>query len=213
MLRPSPRVFCAAICLVAGIGLGIACVVTQGPLPGDIAITKTLQSLLGPEPSWAAPVTRTAKHPFVWVVLTLGCGLAYIRGGWRAPAATLIAFAVVKGLDAVMRASFHAPKPIADWVAIASPSDSSGFPSTFGLVYAAIFGGVLFAYAKPDWKSTIIAVAAAIMIVIGSVSRIVLGGHWTSQLAASILIAFAIVMITYRLLETKRETTAPPEND
>lgn len=211
LFRATPRILCAAVCLVVGVGLGIACVVKQGPLPGDVAITQTLQSVLGAEPIWAGPITQTAKHPLVWITLAIGCGLGWIRSGWRAPAATLIAFASVKGLDAIMRASFHAPKPITEWVAVASPSNSSGFPSTFGLVYAAIFGGVLFANAKPKWQSNAIALVAILMLILGSLSRLVLGGHWPSQLLASILIAFAIVQIAHHFIEDKHEAkTASP---
>ncbi len=187
------RLAYATVFLCVGVLLGGANVAFQGPLPGDVAVTKLLQSMFGPEPVWANPITQSAKHPFVWAMLLLGCVLAWVRAGWRGPASVLIVFLLVKGLDFVLRAAIHTPKPIADFVAVASPSDSSGFPSTFGLVYGAIFGCVIFATPKSGWPSTATMVLSIAMIVIGAISRIVLGGHWTSQMMASLSLAIAFV--------------------
>lgn len=98
-------------------------------------------------------------------------------------------------LDLVLRAPLYAPKPIADVVAVASPSNSSGFPSTFGLVYAATFDGVLLTAGKPGKLSTSIAMIADFMVVIGVAARVVLGGHWTSQILASVCLALAVVLL------------------
>ncbi len=204
------RITYAAIFLVVGIVVGAASVVSQGPLPADVAITKLLQATFGAEPSWAGPITQSAKHPIVWLLLVAGFGLAWVRNGWRGPIAVLVVFLCVKLLDFILRAAIHAPKPVADLVAVASPSESSGFPSTFGLVYGAVFGCVIFAKSTSGWKSTATLIASIGMILIGAVSRIVLGGHWTSQMVASMCLAFAIVLMIYVALVRKREISSPP---
>ncbi len=204
------RIACATIFLVIGVVVGAASVASQGPLPGDVAITKLLQTTLGAEPSWARPITQSAKHPIVWLLLVGGFALAWVRTGWRGPIAVLAVFLCVKLLDFILRAAIHTPKPVTDLVAVASPSESSGFPSTFGLVYGAVFGCVIFAKSTSGWKSTVTLIASIGMILIGDVSRIVLGGHWTSQMLASLCLAFPIVLTVYFALERKRETSSLP---
>lgn len=199
------RLTYAVLLLVVGVALGSACVVAHGPLPGDVGVTKLLQSTFGTEPFWADPITQSAKHPWVWLTLAIGIGLSCLRSSWRGPVVIGCAFAAVKLLDLIMRASLYAPKPISDLVAVASPSDSSGFPSTFGLVFAAIFGGVLLTAGKPGKLSTVIAIIAGFMVVIGAASRIVLGGHWTSQILASVCLALTPVLMVDWLLEWRRE--------
>ncbi len=206
------RLAYAVLLLVVGVTLGSACVLVQGPLPSDVAVTKLLQSSFGPEPFWADPITQSAKHPWVWLTLAIGIGLSCLRSSWRGPVAIGCAFAAVKLLDLILRASLYAPKPIADLVAVASPSDSSGFPSTFGLVYAAIFGGVLLTTGKPGKLSTAIAMVTGLMVVIGSASRIVLGGHWTSQILASVCLALSLVLMVNWLLEWRRERPSQNPN-
>ncbi|QEG24901.1 phosphatase PAP2 family protein [Mariniblastus fucicola] len=208
MQQQKRRIILASIFLAIGIAGGAASVVSQGPLPADIAITRFLQSTLGSEPSWAGPITQSAKPPTVWLLLVGGLGLVWIRTGWRGPVAVLTAFLSIKLVDFILRASVHTPKPIADLVAVASPSESSGFPSTFGLVYGAVFGCIVFARSSDDWKSTAALVTSIGMILIGAISRIVLGGHWTSQMVASLCLAFAIVLVVYFGLEHKRETSS-----
>lgn len=198
----------AASFLALGIALGAANVVVQGPLTGDVAVTKLVQTVCGTEPPWAEFVTKTAKHPWVWPTLVVGCGLAWLRAGRLGPFSVIAVFLAVKFVDVALRAVIHTPKPIAELVAVASPSESSGFPSTFGLVYGAIFGAVLFAPAKSNWQSTVSMMVAAAMIVVGAGSRIVLGGHWASQMLASMSISFSLVLMLNYFVEPKRVKSA-----
>ena len=184
----------SACCLAGGIALGLGCLLAQGALPGDLVVTRALQAVLGAAPSWAEFVTSTAKSPTVWLTLLLATALAFLCGGWRGAAVPALAFAGVKILDALLRAGVYAPKPSAELVSVASSSASSGFPSTFGLVYGALFGAVLFsAGGRRDIR--LFAIAASVgLLIVGVTARIVLGGHWTSQMLASLLLAFSLVL-------------------
>jgi hypothetical protein len=182
----------AAICLVAGLALGVACLIAQGPLPGDVSLTRGLQSVFGETPAWANLLTASAKPPGVWLTLAVATGLAYARGPLRSVAAPALALLGAYVLDALLRSLIFAPKPAAELVAVAAPSSSSGLPSTFSLVYGALFGAVLFAPGRGGALSAAAAVASALLLAAGSCARLVLGGHWTSQLLASLLLAFAL---------------------
>jgi len=93
-----------------------------------------------------------------------------------------------------------APKPAAELVAVAAPSASSGLPSTFGLVYAGLFGAALLASGRGGASAAAGAALAGLLVVAGSGARIVLGGHWTSQLAASLLLGLALAALVHRAL-------------
>lgn len=203
----------SACCLVGGLALGVACLWSQGPLPGDLAVTRALQAGLGATPNWAEFVTATAKSPRVWLTLLLAAALAFLCGGWRGAAVPALAFAGVKILDALLRALAYAPKPSAELVSVASSSASSGFPSTFGLVYGALFGAVLFTTeGRRDVRIFAIAASVALLIV-GASARIVLGGHWASQMLASVLLAFSLVLALHagvRSMASRRPGGPPP---
>ena len=175
------------ILIVATLAVGGACLAVQAPLPGDVAVTRTSQSLFGNVPRWAELLTDTAKPPMVVATMVLGAGLAWLAAGWRSALAVPLAFGLAWLLDKGLRAVIFAPRPSADLVAVASASSSSGLPSTFGLAYGSIFGVVIFAAATGSSAIVLRALALALTFA-GAAARMVLGGHWTSQMIASVLL-------------------------
>lgn len=175
--------------VVIALAAGAASLVAGGPVPGDVMVTRALQAMLGTEPSWAEFLTRTAKVPLVGGALVLGAGLAALPGGWRVALAVPLAYGFVWLADKALRAALFVPKPDADadLVAVASLSTASGLPSTFALVYASLFGAVFWLPGK-GVAMTAARIAAALLILAGCSARIVLGGHWTSQMIASVAV-------------------------
>jgi len=190
----------ALLCLLAGLGVGVAGLIAQGPLPGDVPLTRALQESLGPAPEWAILLTRTGKSPAVWLTLFLGTALAYARAGWLSTGVPALALVSVYAIDAAARAVVFAPKPTAEVVAVAAASSASGLPSTFALVYGAVFGAAIFAPATTDGVARLSMAMSLMLVVAGSSARITLGGHWASQILASLLIAFFVVIVLQRVL-------------
>lgn len=184
--------------LALGVIMGGACLIAQGPLPGDVAATRLLQAAFGDDPVWARLLTRSAHAPWLWPTLLVAVGLAFLRGGrWTAlvpPFGWIIVLVVDRGL----RALVFAPRPAASLVEVASVGEGSGLPSTFALVYGVTFGAVLLARARREERSrmegTLAVVVAAAVLMAGCAGRIVLGGHWPSQVLASLALAFTIVL-------------------
>ncbi len=182
--------------------IGGASILFQGPLPGDVAVTLALQETLGARQVWAGWLTDTAKAPLLWGTLIVAGALAYqvarVRGALAVPLAYVFAFAADKGLRAVL----FVPRPDPSLVAVADPAASSGLPSTFGLVYGAMFGVALLA-SGPAQRARAARLLAGVLLFAGVAARIVLGGHWTSQMIASaalgMLTAQAALAITARL--------------
>jgi len=193
------RLSTMALLVLATIVAG-ASVLAQGPLPGDVVLTGALQTLT-PGLKWALAVTATAKQPWVWLTLLLTGALAWALARGPGLGVLLVSFIAVKGLDALLRALLYTPKPDAALVFVAQASTSSGFPSSFMLVYGACFGTVLLlALAARSRPGAVLAVLAAACLCTGALARIVLGGHWPSQVLASLALSFAVVITCRALL-------------
>jgi membrane-associated phospholipid phosphatase len=187
--------------LSAGLLLGSACVWVQGPLPGDVGVTRALQSLWGDAPSWAKFVTDSAKGLALWATLGAALLVASLYRNWRIVCTPVLALLLVKILDASLRALLFAPRPTSDLVAVASQSTSSGLPSTLGLVYGALFGVGLCITPRCDAALSRVAFLLSIVFILAGVgARIVLGGHWPSQIIASILLGIALAAGVYAAL-------------
>lgn len=184
---------------VSALVLGSACIVARGPLPGDVLVSRMLQSSFGAAPEWASMLTWTAKSPLVWYTLVAGVILAWLRAGSAGTVATVVAFGAVRAIDPLLRSVTHVPKPDPELVAVAAVSESSGLPSTFALVYGAVFAAALMRPRHGDALARVVAVIGITAIVTGSAARIVLGGHWTSQMIASLCLAFALALTVERL--------------
>jgi len=181
---------------------GAAAIAAQGALPGDVAITRALQGALGSAPAWAGPMTDMAKAPWLWASMVAAVVLAGLAGGRLRAASPLLAYGFAWGVDQVLRMLIFVPRPDAALVAVASASSSSGLPSTFGLVFGALFGAAFWIRGSGVRHQAVLALSALFMAV-GAAARIVLGGHWLSQMVPSfalgILLAGLAVWLIGRL--------------
>jgi hypothetical protein len=192
----------AAVLALIAAGAGVATMLVQGPLPGDVALTSALQAAAGSGGCWAGYLTATAKAPLLWAALTLAAALAWRASGWRGAVAVPLAYALAFVADKSLRAILFVPRPDPDVVTVAEPAASSGLPSTFGLVYGALFGVALLAHGHGR-PAGVARVVAAVLLVAGISARIVMGGHWGSQMLAStslgLLLASAALTILRHL--------------
>jgi membrane-associated phospholipid phosphatase len=187
--------------LSAGLLLGFACLWVQGPLPGDVGLTRALQSLLGEAPFWAEFITDSAKMPAIWATLGAALLVASLHRDWRIACTPALALLLARIVDVLLRAVLFAPRPRSDLVAVAAHSESSGFPSTLGLIYGALFGVGLVVAPKRNALSRAASLLSLVFILAGASARIVLGGHWASQIMASILLGVALATGVYAALK------------
>lgn len=186
----TPVLVLSGVALVLG-GWNLA---AQGPVGPDLALTRLFQSVLGAQPGWAETLTASAKAPGLWATLSVGVLLAILRGQLRFGLAVPLAYGLAWLADKGLRALIHSPKPEADLVAVASVSTASGLPSTFGLVYGAVFGAALLAPGGALSLRTPALIAGA-FILSGLTARLVLGGHWASQLVASAALGMVLAAL------------------
>lgn len=186
-----------------GVVVGTLQAIVAVPLPGDVALTRALQGAFGAEAGWAAWLTDTAKAPLLWATLAVAMGLAWIGAGWRAVPVPPMALLLAHALDRGLRALVFVPRPSADVVAVVSASASSGLPSTFGLVYGALFGGLLAGFAARTATPRVLAAFVVALLLAGMAARVVPGGHWPSQVLASLGVSAAIALAVRRALAAR----------
>ena len=194
-VHPSAGMFCLIALLAGGASLFFL-----GPVPGDVLATSWLQTNLGTSPEWAHVLTRTAKAPYLWGTLIVGSALAVLAGHWRLFIAPLLAYAAIWFVDKGLRSLIYVPKPDAELVAVAGASSASGLPSTFALTYAAIFGAVIWSVRKPV-SGKVFQLICWALILGGCTARIVLGGHWTSQMIASAALGLVVSYFTTAIVK------------
>lgn len=182
---------------MTGTLLGCMSLLAQGPLPGDVALTRALQSVFGSAPSWAIFLTDSAKLPGLWVVLGIAILLALAHGGWRSAIVPILALLLVRLLDTLLRMLLFVPRPTAELVPVVVIDTSSGLPSTFGLIYGALFGAAICAVPRHNIVAVIASTLAFLIVVSGVSARVVLGGHWASQAISSVFIGFAVAMMIH----------------
>jgi hypothetical protein len=193
----------ALVAGAVGAFLTAGCLLKGGPLPGDVFITQALQGAFGEAPRWALFLTATAQFPWVWLTVGLAVAMAYLGGRqWRGGAAPALTFLGALLLDKLLRLVIFSPRPDPAIVAVAAISNSSGLPSTFGLLYGGLFGAVILALAtgQGGTSARIQMLLSLLLLLIGWLARIVLGGHWASQMLASVALAFAVALLVQGLL-------------
>ena len=170
-----------------------------GPLPGDVALTRALQSIAAPSAGWAQALTDTGKMPLMAGLALLCAALAGWLAGWRSAIALGLSLAAAKLLEFALRTALHVDRPSTELVQVVAPSTSSGFPSTFGLVHGATVGFVLLAALSSRRQgSAAVALAASMLLAAGIMARVLPGGHWPSQMLASLLLALGLSALFLR---------------
>lgn len=180
-----------------GLVLGLGLLAAKFPvLPGDVALARLGQSLAGESTGWAYTITNTAKAPWAYVLVALTAGISSrLRGPWTAGAA-VIAYLLAHGFDRLLKPLIGRPRPSPELIEVGGSIAGFSCPSTFALVYAATFGFllcVLCQQRRSVWRNAGL-VFCSVALVLGASARVVLGGHWPSDLLFSYLLGALFVV-------------------
>ena len=169
-------------------------------LPGDVALTRLVQSLLPASDGWARLLSSSAEVPWVLGLVVVTFLLSRAIAGWRAAFLSLAAFAGMWLLGRWLGPLIGQPRPSPALVHVAGSPSGSAFPSLFALRYAATLGylAVLAAVrAKGGVRWTVVLVCAVLMLA-GGFARLALGAHWPSDVGLSYLIGLLWVALLVR---------------
>jgi len=180
LLHPRGELAVAAACLVAL----TAAVVTLGALPADAAVREALLALAATP--GLVDAMRVVNRAGEWPVLLPGTLALFVvfrraRERWWVWVTLMVAAPLMEGLLKYL-------------VGRSRPEDVSlGFPSGHATASAAFFGAVmLLAGALPPGACAWVRAAAAVMIGLVGLARVILRAHWPSDVLAGIALGLAL---------------------
>jgi len=196
--------------LASALIIGATNAALDGPLPGEIALTRALQTAFDGAPPWTGAVTRTAKMPLLPATVLAASILCAGVAPKRFAVAPVLAVLAALALDKALRIWLYVPRPDPDLVQVLSASASSGLPSTFGLTYASAFSAV-FWLPVSGRRASVARIIAATVVAVGFLVRVLPGGHWPSQMIASMSAGAALAYVA--VLGVQRASDAAQDKE
>lgn len=204
------------------IGLGVAAHTTR-ILPGDLAVTRTLQGDTNPVVFDVLYAVSTIGYtiPFAIIIAVVFVILAMLRLWIEALFVVLTLPELL--IEVGVKALVARPRPAATLVHVTTRLTDPSFPSGHALHFTVFYGFLAFMLAtvfRPSWgRNLLIAVCVTLIALVG-VSRVYLGEHWTTDVIGGYLIGalylgplcWAYIWARGRMADRKRalgEATAP----
>jgi membrane-associated phospholipid phosphatase len=185
----TPREKVWTVLLAVAVSLTIAVRYTTF-FPGDVALTRLVQSLAPASTGWARWLSSTGKLPWSLLLLAIAVAISWNITGVRGALLALASFAGMELLGKYLGPLVARPRPSPDLVRVAQQLSGYSFPSIHALVYASTVGflAVLFtSKTSGPLRLTVVAICGAVLI-LGFAARLALGAHWPSDLLLSWLI-------------------------
>jgi membrane-associated phospholipid phosphatase len=171
-------------------------------LPGDVSITRVIQSVLPESKYWAQLLSSTAKTPWIFVLVAFTLVLSWVIAGWRAGLLAIASFVGLWLLGGWLGPVIAQPRPSPELVQVVEATPGSAFPSIFAFNYAATIGflavlAMVRASGSFRWALLIICTS---LLVIGGIARVDLAAHWPSDVAVSYLIGLLWATLLMRFI-------------
>ncbi len=169
--------------------------------PGDVAITKHVQSVTSQNLNWAEVVSDTAKFPWILHILVVVFAISWYLAGWRAALVSILSFMVMLVLGDWLSPFVARPRPSAELVNVFHPLSGFSFPSLFALRYAATFGflAVLALKKSHGLLRMCLLIVCVGLLIVGFFARVALAAHWPSDVIISYYIALLFAALLIRL--------------
>lgn len=198
------RVLIPVLSIVA-LAVGGASAWAQGPLPFDLELTRALQQVIPAQSPWIDWLSQTAGWPGIIATALVAAVFAASLAGLRGAVAALIGMALAMAAERALRLVVSVPRPSPEIVDVAKVSASSGLPSTFAIFYGAACGALmLLAWARRGREAVAVRWCAIALLVIGCTGRIAAGGHWTSQVIASVALGWLASAVAVQIMKVRR---------
>ncbi len=155
--------------------------------PGDVAVTRFVQSLFHLSTAWAQWISSSAKFPWNLLLLAVTLVLSWRIAGRRAVILALASFMGMWALGRWLGPFVARPRPSPEWVHVPERLSGFSFPSIFALVYASTIGFLAILFARKTsakLRSCAVFICCGLLL-FGWMARIVLGAHWPSDVILS----------------------------
>jgi undecaprenyl-diphosphatase len=170
--------------------------------PGDVALTRLVQSLTPASTGWAQWISSTGKSPWCFILLAMTAVLSLRIAGILGALLALASFTGMELLGQYLGPLVARSRPAPDLVRVAQQLSGYSFPSIHALVYASTFGflAILFTVKTSGPLRFIMVIISGAALLTGFAARLALGAHWPSDLLLSSLIGFLWAALLIRFV-------------
>ncbi len=196
---------CVAL-VASGSGLAFAAR-GAGPLPGDLALSRSIQQ---PAPDGFAGFLLVYASDLVWLLSPLVVLVALVVRRWSAALFISLAGSTGVLVGEGIKPLAARPRPTADLVRVQETPESYGFPSSTAFFAVVFLGtvGYLVWRAQPRPPVAIATVGILLVLLFSSgLSRVYVGAHWATDVLGGWLLGGAwllVLVAAHRWWSSKR---------
>jgi membrane-associated phospholipid phosphatase len=188
---PVGRIFVAAwVVLVVGGSVLAFAARGAGLLPGDLALTRSLQKL---PPDSALGTLLSYAGEVVWFLAIAALAVALLMSRWLAALFILLASLTSVFIGEALKLLVASPRPSAELVRVVDPQQGYGFPSITAFLSVVLLGMIGYLI----WRySAVVAygVLPLLALLIG-LSRVYAGEHWATDVVGGWLFGGAWLLV------------------
>jgi len=171
----------------------------------DLQFTHSLQSIDNPFFTWImTAISWMGYMPQSFILAVLGTAVLYCLKKRREASVLLVAALAAQLLNILIKIAVQRPRPSIDLVHVVKRFNDYSFPSGHVMMYTVMFGlACYFAFTllPRSWKRTALLIVFNGSILLIGISRIYLGAHWASDVAAAYLIGGAVWMAAVKFYQ------------
>jgi membrane-associated phospholipid phosphatase len=161
-----------------------------GALPGDLALTRSLQKL---QPDSTLGTLSSYAGEVVWFLAIAALVVALLMSRWLAALFILLASLTSVFIGEALKLLVASPRPSAELVRVVDPQQSYGFPSITAFLSVVLLGMIGYLI----WRySAVVAygVLPLLALLIG-LSRVYAGEHWATDVVGGWLFGGAWLLV------------------
>ncbi|HMK36427.1 MAG TPA: phosphatase PAP2 family protein [Desulfomonilaceae bacterium] len=171
-------------------------------LPGDVSLTRLVQSVLPESKRWAQVLSSTAETPWIFIIVAVTFFLSWMIAGWRAGLLSLVSIIGLWLMGKWLGPFVAQPRPSPGLVQVTGSLSGSAFPSIFAINYISTLGflAVLAAVKSSGKLRWAVLIICSSLLLAGWIARVELAAHWPSDVGVSYLIGLLWVTLLIRFI-------------
>jgi membrane-associated phospholipid phosphatase len=191
---PVGRIFVAAwVALVVGGSVLAFAARGAGLLPGDLALTRSLQKL---PPDSALGTLLSYAGEVVWFLAIAALAVALLMSRWLAALFILLASLTSVFIGEALKLLVASPRPSAELVRVVDPQQGHGFPSSTALLSVVLLGMIVYLIWQPRRSVAVVAMGISpLMVLLIGLSRVYVGEHWATDVVGGWLFGDAWLLV------------------
>ena len=191
MNLPVGRIFVAAwVALCVGGSVLAFAARGAGPLPGDLALTRSLQRL---PPDSVVGTLLSYAGEVVWFLAIAVLAVALLMSRWGAALFILLASLTSVFIGEALKLLVASPRPSAELVRVVDPQQGYGFPSVTAFLSVVLLGTI--GYLIWRYSAVVAAGVLPLLALLIGLSRVYVGEHWATDVLGGWLFGGAWLLV------------------